>query len=78
MIWESFSCHNFNSVDRKSKMLWFSECLEIDFSNGTIKVHIREIKLFVNLAVPWIIAHGPRPKNDKLGPGRNFGLKHII
>ncbi len=39
--------------DRKSKCLWFSESLETDLSNGTIKVHIREIKLFVNLAVPW-------------------------
>ena len=59
-------------------MLCFSESLERDLSNGTIKVDIREIKLFANLAVPWIIAHGPRLKNDKLGPERNFELKHII
>ena len=65
--WKSFSCHNLNSVDRKSKILCFSESLERDLSNGTIKVDIGEIKLFANLAVPWIIAHGPRPKNDKLG-----------
>ncbi len=66
----SFSCHNLNSVDPKSKILWFFESLEKDLSNGVIKVHIWEIKVFANLAVPWIIAHGPRPKNDKLGPGR--------
>ncbi len=24
-----------------------------------------KIKVFANLAIPWIIAHGPRPKNDK-------------
>ncbi len=65
-------------MDRKSKILCFSESLERDLSNGTIKVDIREIKLFANLAVPWIIAHGPRPKNDKLGLERNFELKHII
>ncbi len=59
-------------------MLWFFESLERDLSNGTIKVDIRELKVFSNLAVPWIIAHGPRPKNDKLGPQRNFGLNHII
>ncbi len=41
----------------------FSESLEKDLSNGTIKVDIREIKVFANLAIPWIIAHGPRPKN---------------
>ncbi len=52
-------------MDRKSKILCFSESLERDLSNGTIKVDIREIKY---LAVRWIIAHGPRPKNDKLGP----------
>ena len=68
VIWESFSCHNLNSVDRKSKMFCFSESLEGDFSNGTIKVDIRELKVFANLAIPWIIAHGLRPKNDKLGP----------
>ncbi len=66
-FWESFSCHNLNSVDRKSKSLCFSETLERDLSNGTIKVDIREIKVFANLPIPWI-AHGPRPKNDKLGP----------
>ncbi len=65
-------------MDQKSKFLWFSESLERDLSNGTIKVDIQEIKVFSNLAVPWIIAHGPRPKNDKLGPRRNFGLKNII
>ncbi len=53
------------------KSIWY-------LSNGVIKVHIWEIKVFANLAIPWIIAHGPRPKNDKLGPQRNFGLKHII
>ncbi len=65
-------------MDRKLKILCFSESLERDLSNGTIKVDIGEIKLFANLAEPWIIAHGPRPKNDKLGHGRNFELKHII
>ena len=35
LIRESFGCHNLNSVDRKSKMLWFSECLETDLLNGT-------------------------------------------
>ncbi len=25
-----------------------------------------------------VITHGPRPKNDKLGPRQNFGLKHTI
>ncbi len=58
---------------------WFSESLERDLSNDTIKVDIREIKVFANLVVPWIIiAHGPRSKNDKLGPQQNFGLKYII
>ncbi len=46
------------SVDRKSKILGFSESLESDLSNGTIKVDIGEIKVFANLAIPWIIAHG--------------------
>ncbi len=73
-----FSCHNLNFVDPKSKVLWFSESLEKYLSNCVIKVHIWEIKEFANLTVPWIIAHGPRPKNDKLGPLWNFGLKYII
>ncbi len=55
-------------MDRKSKILGYSESLERDLSNGTIKVDIREIQVFANLVIPWIIAHGPRPKNDKLGP----------
>ena len=71
-------CHNLNSVNPKSKILGFSESLEKYLSNGVIEVHIREIKVFANLVVPWIIAHGPRPKNDKLEPQQNFGLKHII
>ena len=25
-----------------------------------------------------VIVHGPRRKNDKLGPRQNFGLQHII
>ena len=49
--------------------------IQEDLSNDVIKVHIREIKVFVNLTV---IAHGPRPKNDKLGPQRNFGFDYII
>ncbi len=65
-------------MDRKSKILGFSVSLESDLSNGTIKVDIGEIKVFAILAIPWFIAHGPRPKNDKLGPERNFELKHII
>ena len=40
-----------NSVDRKSNILCFSESLERDLSNGTIKVDIREIKVFDNLAI---------------------------
>ena len=51
-----------------SDSLCFSESLERYLSNGTIKVDIRKLKVFANLAVPWIIAHGPRPNNDKLGP----------
>ena len=78
MVWYSFSCHNLNSVDPVSNFLWFSESLEKKSSNGVIKNHIWEIKVFSDLAIPWIIAHGPRPKNDKLGPQQNFGLKHII
>ena len=35
LIRESLGCQNLNSVDRKSKMLWFSECLETDLLNGT-------------------------------------------
>ncbi len=62
----------------EERFLGFSESLERDLSNGVIKVHIWEINVFANLVVPWIIAHGPRPKNDKLGPRWNFGLKHII
>ena len=59
-----FSCHNLNSVDRISTILFVS--LKRDLSNGAIKVHIWALKLFANLAIPWIIAHAPRPKNDKL------------
>ncbi len=62
-------------MDRKSKILCFSESLERDLSNGIIKVNIQEIKVFANLAVPWIIAHGPRPKNDKLGPQMKFWIE---
>ncbi len=68
---DSFSCHNLNSV---GPMLKISESLEKYLSNIVIKVHIWEIKVFANLAIPWIIAHGPRPKNDKLGPRQNFDL----
>ncbi len=75
---DSFSCHNLNSVDPISTILWFSESLERDVSNGVIKLHIWAIKVFANLAGPWIIAHGPRPKNDKLWSRTNIGLKHII
>ncbi len=64
--WDSFSCHNLKSMDPISTLLWFSESLERNLSNGIIKVHIWAIKLFANLATPWIIAHGPRLKNDKL------------
>ncbi len=74
----SFSCYNLNSVDPKLKILCFSESLEKYLSNSVIKVYIWEIKVFANLTVPWIIAHGPRPKNDKSGPRWNFGLKYII
>ena len=73
MICESFSCHNLSSVDRKSKILGFSESLERYLSNGTIKVDIREIKVFSNLAVPWSEAG-----KWKIRPRQNFGLKHII
>ncbi len=41
----SFSCHNLNSVDPKSNIL---ESLQKDLSNGVIKAHIREIKVFAN------------------------------
>ncbi len=38
-----------------------SESLERDLSNGIIKVHTRQIKVFANLAVPLIVmAHGLR------------------
>ena len=50
----------------------FYERLEGDLSNGVIKVHIGEIKTFANLAIPWIIAHGPRPKKDKLWPQQHL------
>ncbi len=46
-------------------MLCFSESLERDLSNGTIKVDIREIKVFANLAIPWII-YSPRSEAEKL------------
>ncbi len=43
------------------------------FKHNVLLLHVH------TLAVPWIIAHGgPRQKNDKLGPRRNFELKHII
>ncbi len=75
---DSFSCHNLNFVGPISIIFWFSESLERYLSNGVIKNHIWEIKVFANLAVPWIIAHGPRPKNDKLRPRQHFGFKHTI
>ncbi len=28
--------------------------------------------------IPWIIAHGPRPKKDQLGLLPTYGLKYII
>ncbi len=66
--WTSFNSHNFSTVDPMLKILGFSESLERDLSNGIIKFHIWEIKVFTNLAVPWIIAHGLRPKINKLEP----------
>ncbi len=71
---DSFGCHNLNSMDPISNFLWFSESLEKNNSNGVIKNHIWEIKVFPDLAIPWIIAHGPRPKNDKLGPPTKFWI----
>ncbi len=69
-----FSCHNLNSVDPTSTIILFSESLETYLSNSIIKILIWTIKVFANLAIPWIIAHSPRPKNDKLWPQRNFRL----
>ncbi len=60
-------------MDRKSKILCFSESLERDLSNGTIKVDIREIKVFANLAItmdpiimeaiPWPMVQGRKMTN---------------
>ena len=52
MIGDSFSCHNLNSVDPMSNFLGFSESLKKNSSNGVIKNHIREIKVFADLAIP--------------------------
>ncbi len=38
-------------MDRKSKKLGFSESLERDLSNGTIKVDIREVKIFAKFGI---------------------------
>ncbi len=35
--WDSFSCHNLNSMDPISTIFWFSESLERDLSNGAFK-----------------------------------------
>ncbi len=43
LIMGSFSYHNLNFVDPISTILWFSESLERDLSNGIIKVHIFEL-----------------------------------
>ena len=61
---DCFSCHNLKSVIPISTILWFSESLEKDLSNGVIKVYIWEIKVFANLAVPWII-YSPWSKAEK-------------
>ncbi len=58
-------------MDPISTILWFSESLEWDLSNGAINVHIWEIKVFANFGqIPWIIAHGPRPKNENYHPNK--------
>ncbi len=37
------------------------------------------MKKFANFGqISWIIAHGPRPKNAKLWPQRNVGLKRYL
>ncbi len=71
-----FNSHNLSTVDPMSKFLGFFDSLKNYLSYCIIKVYIWEIKVFANLAIPWIIAHGPRPKNGKLCPWRNSGLKH--
>ena len=59
---DSFSCHNLNSVDPKSKMLLLSESLEKYVSND---VHQ---SLYLRDSQFWIIAHGLRPKKTNYGP----------
>ncbi len=63
IIYSLAAWHNSSSVDP------IPTILKPDLSKGVIKVS------FANLA----IAHGPRPKNYKLGPRpTNFGFKRII
>ncbi len=62
---DSFSCHNLNSVDPKSKMLLLSESLEKYVSND---VHQSSYLGGKNICQCWIIAHGPRPKKTNYGP----------
>ncbi len=46
---------------------------------GSTVLKLGQITEYANFGpIPWIIAHGPRPKNDKLWPLPTYGLKHII
>ncbi len=53
-----------SSVYPMSTILWFSESLEKHLSNGVIKILIWAIKIFANLAIPWII-NSPWSKAEK-------------
>ena len=76
--WDSFSCHNLKSMDPISTLLWFSESLERNLSNGIIKVHIWAIKLFANLATPWISSWSKAEKWQIMVPDFNTSFERFF
>ncbi len=49
------------------------------FDIGSTVLKLGQITEYANCGpIPWIIAHGPRPKNDKLWLLPTYGLKYII
>ncbi len=60
---DSFSCHNLNFLDPIS---------EKDLSNEFV------FERYKHLVIPWIIAQGPRPKNDKFAPAEIWDFSIIL
>ncbi len=50
-----------------------------NFDIGSTVLKLGQITEYANFGpIPWIIAHAPRPKNDKLGLLPTYGLKYMI